>query len=132
MFIMATFARTPHAPREVRRITLRGLPFRSLTSRIVTPCYAPVPRAKKGDPQVQAMFSVSDREIVRPRRSHLRASKGFFPLPTLLAFSAENTCASYLFSKEGLAPSRNSLIPLPAIKKAREIREISPKTPDFP
>ncbi len=44
----------------------------------------------------------------------------FFTLSTLPAFSAKRTCASYLHPAKGLAPNRNSLIPFPAITKARE------------
>ncbi len=72
----------------------------------------------------------AQQRLHQPPTTHYRPD--FFTLSTLPAFSAKRTCASYLHPAKGLAPSRNSLIPFPAITKAREKSETTPsKRPIF-
>ena len=57
---------------------------------------------------------------ILPRPSDLKPSNFSFPMSILLGCSAKRTYTPYLRSAKGLAPSRTSLIPLPAIARGRE------------
>ena len=86
--------------------------------------------SNRRNPPATSFFHAAERADLQPGLAEFclrpEVPTEDFPSSTLLAFSAKRTCASYLRSTKGLAPSRNPLIPLPAITKGSRTNETIP------